>query len=128
MEKGTPEFDSVVHDFGILSIYLSKLALAKVYAIHHASVTEIRIWENSLAYQATKQTRKEKTHKALLHVKEQEIEVCEQRKIALAKAIKNTVVEFPLEEGQEDVDTTTKVAQLSRIAIDLRKQVEELKV
>ena len=37
-------------------------------------------------------------------------------------------MEFPLEEGQEDAYTTAKVACLSWIAAELRRQVEELKV
>ena len=37
----------------------------------------------------------------------------------------STVVRFPLESGQEDEDSTTKVSWLSWIALELKKQVEE---
>ena len=43
METRTQEYDDVVHEFGTLSLDFSKLALVKVYAIHHATMTEIRI-------------------------------------------------------------------------------------
>ena len=55
--------------------------------------------ENVVAYQETKQQRKAKQRKALLKEKEQEIKVCDHSHIALAKAIKGAVAEFPLEEG-----------------------------
>ena len=64
---------------------------------------------------------------ALLCEKEQEIEACEQRRLALDEAIEDAVTKFPLEEGQEDAYAAAKVAWLSRIAIDIRKQFEELK-
>ena len=38
------------------------------------------------------------------------------------------VAVFPTEEGQEEIDAVAKVFRLSKIAADLRKQVEELKV
>ena len=71
MQTGTKEYDDVVHEFGTLHIDFSKLALGEVYAIHYASTTEIRIQDNSLAYQATKQQKKEKSQKALLRKKGQ---------------------------------------------------------
>ena len=75
MATGTPKFDHVVHEFGTLTLDFSKLMLGEVYAIQHVVATEIRIRENALAYQATKQKRKEKSHNTLLHQKYQEIEL-----------------------------------------------------
>ena len=45
----------------------------------------------------------------------------------LQESISSRVTNFSIDEGKEDVYATTKVSQLSRIAMDLRKQVEELK-
>ena len=81
-----------------------------------------------MAYQATKKQRKEKIHKVLLREKEQEIEACEQSRLALAKAIKSVVAKFLMEEGQEDKDAVVKVGRLSWIGTDLRKHLEDLKV
>ena len=50
VETGTQEFDDVFHETGTLSLDFSKLALAEVYAIQHATATEIRIQENALVY------------------------------------------------------------------------------
>ena len=69
METGTQEYDDVIHEFGTLSIDFAKLTLGEVYVIQLAAATEIRIRENALAYQATKQTRKEEIRKALLREK-----------------------------------------------------------
>ena len=43
------------------------------------------------------------------------------------EAINNKVAEFPKEEGQEEIDAAAKVAHLSKIAVDLKKQVEDIK-
>ena len=45
----------------------------------------------------------------------------------LQESISSRVTNFSIDEGKEDVYATTKVSQLSRIAMDLRKQVEKLK-
>ena len=99
METWTQEYDDVVHEFGTISTYFSKLMLGEVYSIEHVAMTKIRIRENALAYQATKQTRKTKIRKPLLHEKEQEIEAREQSRLALAEAIKITVTDFLVEES-----------------------------
>ena len=57
-------------------------------------MTKIRLWENEVAYQETKQQRKAKQRKALLKEKEQKIEVREHNRIALAEAIKGAVTKF----------------------------------
>ena len=62
---------------GTLTLDFSKLVLAKVYAIQYEVTKEIRIQENTLAYQAIKNTRKVKEHKVLLRENDQEIEVHE---------------------------------------------------
>ena len=72
-------------------------------------------------------TGKGKEHMVLLREKQQEIEVQEQSRLALAEAIKSAVAKFPVEEGHEDEDAVAKVGQVSRIAVDLRRQVDELK-
>ena len=43
MDMGTLEFDHVLHEFGTLTMDLSKLALAKFYVVQHAATTKIRI-------------------------------------------------------------------------------------
>ena len=101
--------------------------MAEVYAIQHVAVTEIGIREKSLAYQGKKATRKEKECKVLLRQKEDEIKAQEQDRLALKESISCAIIEFPAEEYQEEVDTNGKIVRLSRIAIDLRKHVEELK-
>ena len=54
MEIGVPEYDDVFQEFGTLSLDFSKITLSEVYGIQHATATEIRIHENTLAYQDTK--------------------------------------------------------------------------
>ena len=75
-----------------------------------------------------KQQRKVKQRKILLKEKEQEIVVHEQIHVALAEAIKGTVMKFPPEASQEDEDSAAKVSWLSRIAEEVKKQVEESQV
>ena len=60
--SASPKDNSVQIDF-------SKLALNEVYEIQQAATFEIRIRENVVAYQETKQQRKEKLCKALLKEK-----------------------------------------------------------
>ena len=66
METGTAEFDNVVHGFETLYMDFSKITLAEVYNFEHVAMTEIQICENALAYQETKQKRKEKECNAIL--------------------------------------------------------------
>ena len=79
-----------------------------------------------VAYQAAKNTRKEKERKVLLKEKDQDIEACEQSRLTLEESIKSAVEKFLIEEGQEYEDSTAKVGQLSWIAMEIRKQVEEI--
>ena len=65
-------------------------------------------------------------HKTLLIEKEQEIEAHEQSWVVLAEAIKGTVAKFPTEASQEDEDSAAKVVRLSWIAVELKKQVEDM--
>ena len=96
METGMPKFDNVVHGFETLYMDFSKITLAEVYNFEHATVTEIQIYENALAYQETKQKTKVKEWKNLLREKEKEIEAREQSWIRIVEAIKELVIEFPL--------------------------------
>ena len=64
-----PDDNSVQIDF-------SKLALNEVYEIQQEAVSKIRLRENVVAYQETKQQQKENLHKALLKEKEQELQWC----------------------------------------------------
>ena len=95
----------------------SKITLDKSYVVKQATAIEIRFRENVVMYQETKQKRKETTHKTLLREKEKEILAHEQIRVALAQAIKGTVVEFPLEVSQEDDDSASKVSRLLQIAV-----------
>ena len=52
----------------------SKLPLSEVYELQQEAVSEIRLRENDVAYQETKQQRKVKAHKSLLKEKEQELQ------------------------------------------------------
>ena len=70
METGMPKFDNVFHEFETIYMELSKLTLSEVYVVQHAGETEIRIWENALAYQETKKKTKAKERKTLLREKE----------------------------------------------------------
>ena len=90
-------------------------------------MTKLSIRENALAYQATKNTRKEKGCKVLINVKDREIKAHEHSQLTLEESIKRSIVEFPPEEGQEDEDWTAKVGWLLWIVMELKKQVEEIK-
>ena len=57
-----------------MHLEFSKLPLSEVYELQQASISEIRLRENDVAYQETKQQRKVKAHKALLKEKEQELQ------------------------------------------------------
>ena len=72
MEIGmmTSAFDDVVKEFDTLQIEFSKLSLGEVYELQQEAVTEIRMRENVVAYQATKHPRKAKQCKAILKEKE----------------------------------------------------------
>ena len=126
MEIGMLEYDDVILAMGTLSLDFSKLEMAEVYVVQYAAATEIRLRENVVAYQSTKNKRKEKECKVQLRENEQEIEGHEQTRLALMEAIKSAVTEFLVEEGHENEDAAAKVSWLSWIAMDLRKQVEEL--
>ena len=60
MQTGMPEFDAAIHGFETMHIEFSKLTLTKFYEIQQAAVAEIRLRENVVAYQETKQQRKAK--------------------------------------------------------------------
>ena len=80
-----------------------------------------------VSYQVTKKKRKVIVCKTLLREKEQEIEARDQSRIALAKSIKSMVTKFPHKAGQEDEDSVSRVSCLSKIMVELKKQVEELR-
>ena len=96
-------------------------------------MTEMRLRENDVAYQATKQQKKAKARKALLKEKEQELQgrvdllaereqeilACEQNRLTLEETIKNAIAEFPPEASQEDEDFADKVTRLENIMQDL---------
>ena len=121
-----PEFDDVVHGFEILNMEFSKITLAELYVVQEVAAIEVRLKENAVSYQETKQIRNATMRKTLLREKEQKIEAREQSRLALAESIKGAVVEFPLEAGQEDEDSVTRVGHLSKIMVELKKKVEEL--
>ena len=111
------EFDNAIQGFENLNMEFSKITLDKSYSVKQATAIEIWFRENVVMYQATKQKRKETTHKTLLREKEKEILGHEKSQVALAQAIKGTVVEFPVEASQEDEDSASKVSSLSQIAV-----------
>ena len=83
LDSGTEEYDDVIKELGILRLDFSKLPFAEIYSIHHVNATKLCIKENALAYQATKNTRKEKGCKVLINVKDQEIKAHEQSQLTL---------------------------------------------
>ena len=60
---------SAVDDNSTLQIHFSKLDLSEVYEIQQEATLEIRLRENVVAYQETKQGKKAKACKALLKKK-----------------------------------------------------------
>ena len=100
---------SACPDDNSAQIDFSKLALEEVYNIHQGAAFKIRLRENDVAYQESKQQRKAKLCKALLKGKEQELQECitllvekeqeilgrEQNHIALVDSIKNAITAFP---------------------------------
>ena len=64
------EFDNAIQGFENLNMDFSKMTLDKSYVVKQVTAIEIRFRENVVMYQATKQKRKETTHKNLLREKE----------------------------------------------------------
>ena len=54
MEMRMPANDDMVQVFKTLTIVFSKLTLVEVYVVQQVAVTEVRLRENAVAYQATK--------------------------------------------------------------------------
>ena len=79
-----------------------------------------------MPYQVTKKKRKTSLRNTHHRENEQEIEARENNRLALAKSIKGVVAEFPPKVGQVNEDSVTKVGLLSKIMVELKKQVEEL--
>ena len=62
-----------VHRLDTFILDFSKLTLPQIYSIQHATTTEVRIWENVVAYQAAKETRKAKEHKQVMRRQQEDL-------------------------------------------------------
>ena len=71
IETGPSAFDNMVNKFSTLQLDFSRMPLSEVYEVQQEAAMEMRLRENVVAYQATKQQRKVKAHKSLLKEKEQ---------------------------------------------------------
>ena len=54
----TAETDTSFHSLDTLNLDLSKLKLPQIYFIQHVAATEVRIRENTVAYQEAKAAKK----------------------------------------------------------------------
>ena len=64
------EFDNAIQGFENLNMDFSKITLDRSYVVKQVTTIEFQFRENVVMYQATKQKRKETTHKNLLREKE----------------------------------------------------------
>ena len=95
MKIGMADFDTTMHEFESMHIEFSKLSLNEVYEIQ-----QVRLRENVIAYQETKQQNKEKAWNSLVRDKEQEITTREKRRVSLAETIKNAIAVFHLKRAR----------------------------
>ena len=86
--------EASVHSLDTLILDFSKITLLQIYSIQHATATEIRIWENALAYQAAKETRKEKECKQVINCQRADLAAQEQRQASLEQVIKEATVQL----------------------------------
>ena len=69
--KNTSSFDDVVNYFSTLQLDFPKLHLSEVYEVQQEGATKMRLRENVVSYQETKQQNKAKACKELLKKKEE---------------------------------------------------------
>ena len=84
-EFSTKEEDNEasIHSLNTLILNFLKLTLLQIYSIHHATTIEIRIEENAFAYQAAKETKKERERKQVINCQWEDLETKAWRKASL---------------------------------------------
>ena len=105
----------------------SKLTLPQIYSIQHDAVTEVRFHENVVSYQASKETRKEKACKQVIKHQQEDLESQSQKQTSLEETIKEVVTELSNDEEEGEAELVHQLRWLSKLAADLKKQVQELK-
>ena len=99
------------------------MTLLQIYSIQHAVATEVRIWENAVAYQVAKETRKEKAWKQFIKCQQEDLESQVQRQASLEEAIKEAVAELSDDEEEGEVEPVHQLRRLSKLVANLKKQV-----
>ena len=99
------------------------MTLPQIYFIQHAAATEKRIQENVVPYQAA---RKAKKCKQVIKQQQEDLELQAHRQASLEETIKEAVAELSDDEEEGEEEPLHQLRKLSKLAVDIKKQVREL--